>query len=44
MKVVHVLPDGTLQEEDRNLSGPYYNRNAHISATAQNIKKDVLKK
>jgi len=43
MKVIHVLPDGTLHEEERNLSGPYFNRNAHMATASQKIKKDVFK-
>jgi len=38
------LPGGELQEEERNLSGPYFNRNAHMATASQKIEKDVFKK
>jgi hypothetical protein len=44
VKVYIVLPGGELQEEERNLSGPYFNRNAHMATASQKIKKDVFKK
>jgi hypothetical protein len=44
MKVYIVLPGGELQEEERDVSGPYFNRNAHISTVTARPNKDVFKK
>jgi hypothetical protein len=44
VKVVIVLPGGELQEEERDVSGPYFNRNSHISNGPQKFKRDVFKK
>jgi len=43
MKVYRVV-NGEIDEQTRDLAGPYFNRNAHISTVTARQDKDVFKK